>query len=383
VPIVILVRISGFGQKLTDLCNNASMTPSEVAPTKDYAYYASGWIWPRRQNDLVKSMLLFFDGIALALPEDLATETIASDPLLAIPLVERGLLVNFDPANVLDTRTANTLARGLTDLVKRGRWFWMRGNLPTLTPFHYGEPAAPKAARVFEAELFKQGLIERTQDRLVVRLNSDIRLLVLTLFAQALRASLANNGVLVHPITDSSADAIIMRLILRTEGSPEKVFMDDLYRPGMRGSDVMDPRQLEADLINVGADLSSVPLDEVLDFRRQNGAHYRAYAAELRQFLASQSQSDIAERNRARDDRRLQIRDQAAELRHLSRAAFGVRSSVLLLSLIGASWTATHGDLLGALLAALTASTQAIPIPERNVTAYSYLLRIREQLDSG
>jgi hypothetical protein len=330
----------------------------------------------------MKSMLLFFDGIALALPENLAAETIDRDPLLAIPLAERGLLVNFDPANIIDTRTANALASALTKIVLRQKIAQLATS--GLTPLHYGAPAAPEAVHRFEAVLFKRGLLKRTRDPLVVELNSDVRLLVLTLFAQALRARLIEHDVVIHPITDSISLAIgLEQQILRSSRSDaESVSMDDLY-PSKRWlyglsswhSDPMDPRQLEADLFDVGTDLSSVPLDEVLDFRQQNGEHYRAYAAGLRQFLISQAQVSKAERDHARNDRRLEILDQAVKLRRLSRAAFGIRSSVLLLSLIGASWTAKHGDPVGALLAALTAATQAIPTPERTVTAYSYLLK--------
>jgi hypothetical protein len=42
----------------------------------------------------------------------------------------------------------------------------------------------------------------------------------------------------------------------------------------------MDYFLLAHDLADVGADLSAVPLDEVLpDFRKENGQHYRAYVS--------------------------------------------------------------------------------------------------------
>jgi hypothetical protein len=270
------------------------------------------------------------------------------------------------------------LASGLTQIVDENIWFKVhRWSAGILTSHHYGEPAAPEAVRVFEAALFKRGLIERTQDSRIVRLDSDVKALVLASFAQALRARLVNSGVVIHPITDSWGHSTNLRMMLMREAESGGVLMQDFYRPKAPYSDVMNPRQLESDLMDVGADLSSVPLDEVLDFRRQNGDHYRAYAAALRQFLTTLSQISPAEREVALNERRLEILDQAAELRRISRAAFGVKSSALLLSLIGASWTAKHGDLIGALLAALSASIQVMPTSRRTVTAYSYLLRIR------
>jgi hypothetical protein len=58
----------------------------------------------------MKSMLLFLDGLALALPPDLAELMIDRDPILATPLAERGLLTNFVPAATLDAESAERLA---------------------------------------------------------------------------------------------------------------------------------------------------------------------------------------------------------------------------------------------------------------------------------
>lgn len=40
---------------------------SDVRPGTDLAYYFSDWIWAEgRSTDFMKSMLIFFDGIALS-----------------------------------------------------------------------------------------------------------------------------------------------------------------------------------------------------------------------------------------------------------------------------------------------------------------------------
>src|SRR5215467_2545728 len=85
---------------------------------KDFGYYVSDWIWPPDRTDLMKSMLLFFDGLALALPPDLAAETVDRDPILATPLADRGMLVNFDPSLAIDADTAELLVRTLEKLVR-------------------------------------------------------------------------------------------------------------------------------------------------------------------------------------------------------------------------------------------------------------------------
>ena len=41
---------------------------------------------------------------------------------------------------------------------------------------------------------------------------------------------------------------------------------------------------ITADIRNMGLNLSAVPLDEVLDFRKQYGAEFRSYVRDLRSF---------------------------------------------------------------------------------------------------
>jgi hypothetical protein len=57
----------------------------------------------------------------------------------------------------------------------------------------------------------------------------------------------------------------------------------------------------------VSVDLGSVPLDDVLAFRRDNAAIYRAYMTELRSFALQLSLVDDVERERMLDDRRAEI----------------------------------------------------------------------------
>jgi len=334
-----------------------------IPDVEDYAYYVSDWIWPSQRVDLMKSMLLFFDKIALALPENLADETINRDPILAVPLAEKGLLVNIDPSEILDTQTAKRLAKTLTSLVAKSDWSYGYTGV-TLTPLHYGGMLAIGAVNQFETVLKRRGLMRAAKDANLVELDPRVRLLVLTMFAQAFRSQLLGRGIIVHPLTDSSDLAKYLEFFLKFPAKQRT-----------RDDDFMSPRQLSADLLNVGTDLSEVPLDGVLDFRRENKAHYAAYAAGLREFLVIQAALHPAEREKALRERSLQIREQAAELRKISRSALGLRSAALLFALVGAAWTAKHGDTIGSILAGLTASAQAVPVPESTVTSYSYILK--------
>ena len=362
-----------------------STSDSTVPPGTDLAYFFSDWIWREGSTNLMKSMLLFFDGLTLALPPDLAAEIVESDPVLAAPLAEHGLLINFDPLNTLDTESAERLVVTLTQLLEKDPWLWERGGEGYLGSFHWGAArASSPVVEAFEHELSERGLITPILREGVYRMAGNIRLLVFLLFAQTLRTQLGSRGVNLHPATDDSQ--LLADVTKALDIYLPTIFISDgKLRPGDRDSiiywetdDLMDPRQLADDLRNVGADLSAVPLDEVLDFRAKNGQHYRAYARALRDFLVTVKQANPTERQRVREERTLEIEDYAADLRRISRAAFGIRTATLLVSLAGAAWTLGRGDPIGALLAGSAASIQALPARDRDVTAYSYLVRARD-----
>src|SRR5690348_13669217 len=84
------------------------------SPVRDLGYYFTDWIWQSGSIDFMKSMLLFFDGLTLALPSSIAAKMIDRDPILATPLADRGLLVNFDPVATLEADTTERLITALT-----------------------------------------------------------------------------------------------------------------------------------------------------------------------------------------------------------------------------------------------------------------------------
>ena len=111
---------------------------SDASPPTDLGYYYTDWIWQPGSIDFIKSMLLFFDGLTLALPSDIAERMIDGDPILATPLAERGLLTNFVPAATLDEESADLLADALSQIVRRYP-FKERLPLETLGSFHWGK----------------------------------------------------------------------------------------------------------------------------------------------------------------------------------------------------------------------------------------------------
>jgi hypothetical protein len=135
------------------------------------------------------------------------------------------------------------------------------------------------------------------------------------------------------------------------------------------------------DLAYVGIDFSAIPLDEVLDFRREHGSEYRDYSREVRQFVLSLSWMPEVDRSDAIISRRDEPADRAEDLRRRGRAAFKRELIALGFGLAGAAWTLVSGDPLGAAFAAgAAAASLSKPTVAPIGAAYSYILRAKTEL---
>jgi len=136
---------------------------------------------------------------------------------------------------------------------------------------------------------------------------------------------------------------------------------------------------IAADLEQVTLDLSSVPLDEVLDFRRQHGDTHRAYARDLRRFVRDAATLTRPDRQQALLDRREELAGAADEIRRVARKSWRRPLATFGPGIAGSAVTLAYGNPLGAGLTAAAAvlglHRQADP-----ASAYSYLFQAQQQL---
>lgn len=132
------------------------------------------------------------------------------------------------------------------------------------------------------------------------------------------------------------------------------------------------------DLETVGVDLGPVPVDEVLDFRRDHLEEHRAYARAIRGFIEKLSLLPEKERTKAMEDRQEEIRDIAGELRRISRKA-RKRPAYFALTGLGAAWALKAGDLVGAILTTGVGLIGATGRDTAQTGAFSYLFSASER----
>lgn len=334
------------------------MPTSKTLP--EVAFYYPGPVW--YSGDALKTLLLFFDGIALLVPNYMKDKPEERDPVLAGPLRKAGLLHLLEPERLVDKDATKQLASAIGGLIQ-GRVF--DGLDKDNTAFHelsysrLGSFGDPELAETIFKELKSRKLARESEDGVSIPMHPLVRATVLVLLAQILRPKGPELGLELSPATDRHqlVDALVEVLAAGPSASAGHVVAFDLE--------------------TVAPDLSTVPLDEVLDFRNTHKREFREYARSVRQFVREIGVLPARDRQKAFRDRQEQIRDMASDLKDRGRKAWRKPASFAL-TVAGSAWTLKTGDPLGALLAALGAIA-GLGGKENEVSAYSYLFQARSR----
>src|SRR5712692_1546243 len=239
--------------------------PEFPSTLQDWAFYYPGPVWS--DADAIKNLILFFDGLAVLVPSYLQGKPLRVDPAIAAGLEQNGLLRELQPETFIDRATAEALASRLVDLLTSDaldKIVATDGPFEELSMSRLGWSVAPDLAQMIFEELVKRGLARESKDGVSIPMHRAVRMVILVLLAQLL----APRGPKVYniglsPCTDRPA--LVHALV------------EFLKIPGIgTSSEVM-----QLDVEHVGVDLTPVPIDEVLGFRRENFRAYRTYITEL------------------------------------------------------------------------------------------------------
>lgn len=319
--------------------------------------------WRSSESDWIKSLLLFFDGVALLVPDYMRATPLLSDASLAQPLADQGLLVRLSPETLVDQETTEALTDLLVELLATGAFDHLDRNsvFPELSYSRLGGHADAGLTEIVIEELMAQGLARPSHDGVSVPLHPTVRAFILVALPQLLRAPAESAGYALQP---SSGNTPAIKALLRTLG------LVSLPTSG---------HVVALDLEQVTLDLGPVPLDEVLDFRLAHGAEHRAYARDLRRFIRELASLDQDSRDRALTDRREELADTADQLRRLARTSWRRPLATFGLGIAGSAVTFATGN---PLVAGITAAGALLGLRRQAdpASAYSYLFRAEEHL---
>jgi len=319
---------------------------------------------------LLKSMLLFFDDIAVFSTPEHRSRAPAIDPHLSAPLAERGLLQFVDPRAVTSSHAEVIARAALHRAAMENAEHWMaaatggawhievprlQGRFSSSVPIKASELSAsrdPGSLELFKL-LAQEGLLfpdESTDEEWVV--VPGLASVANSILAQAVRAAAGEQGRSIEPVATRRDEARVFAAVL--EDAVDNVGAADV---------------VTSDFSAVSFNLSGVGLDDILDFRARHRREFRAYVVALQALLARPPAS------RHSVDRRAALADEADRLRELQLRRWTNLGSTVSLGIVGAAWTLATGDLLGALIARTATGSQLLRDGPTPVTAYTYILR--------
>lgn len=324
----------------------------------DTAYYYPAPYWGLQNIEEIKSLLLFFDDIAILLPGYMYGRHRVADPVLAGPLEERGLLRVLDPENWVDGEITNKLSEVIVELLTNGTF----DELPQtdyfaeLSQSRIGYGADVDLASFLIDELQAKGLARPSEDGVSIPLHPIVRTTILVILGQLSRIAGKKHGMNIHPTTNefSAVNDLINTLSMKSMPSRHNV--------------------IRLDLEPVTFDLTSIPLDDVLQFRAEHQAAHHAYMRDLRGFMVELAEiDDPNEREAVLLERRQEIADTAHDIQRATRLGLGKNLASWSLGIAGGVWSFSTGDPIGLALTAIGFIPGLISSQSNKVGAYSYI----------
>ena len=324
----------------------------------DTAYYYPAPYWSSGDSDWIKSLLLFFDDVAILLPDYMYGRHTDADPTLADPLEDRGLLRVLEPNDWVDEEVAEKLAEVIVELLTNGAFddLGKTKYFANLSRSRMGYGADVKLAEFLVDELQARGLARPSEDGVSIPLHPDVRTTILVVLARLSRISGKKRGMTLHPVTNM----------------PEAV--TDLVMTLSRESMPSHDKVIKLDLEPVSFNLATIPLDDVLAFRREHEDAHRAYMRDLRGFMAELAEIDNPdERERVLLQRRQELADAAHDIQRSTRRTLGKNLASWSLGIAGSVLSVAARDPLGLVLTAAGVISEMVPSGPKRVSAYSYL----------
>ena len=332
---------------------------TELLNKRELAFYYPNPMWS--YGNWIKNLILFFDGIALLVPEYMTDRPEILDRSIVVGLREQDLLEIIEPEKAVGKTATEQLATVMTDILTSGA---LDELAKEQTAFHelsmsrlgsYGDEGLYNM--IFD-ELKKRGLARESADSVSIPMHPKVRSLILVLLSQILRPYGSTINANLNPATDMSSmvTALSEFLSLTPQISPS------------RGSVV------EFDLNTVTVDLAAVPFDEVLDFRNQNLAAHKRYMLSVRKFAIELSQMTKAEQQEYFELRQAELNDLASDLRQRGRKSWK-RPASFALTLAGAGLSILTAPIVTVINVLAAGLSRQEKTSETDVGVYSYLFR--------
>ena len=329
----------------------------------DVGFYYPGQYWS--DSDWIKNLVLFFDGIRMLIPEYMEDHGSFDDYPIVAALKEHSLFNIMRPETAVGAKETEALSKALTDIISSGGLDHLiqmtsedkeGSSFGSLSMSRLGYSGSEELADVIFNQLKDRGLARDSEDGVTVPMHRTVRTLILVLLSQILRGKGKEMGVTLSPVTDQWDLVFALKDVISAPATPTGV------------GDIVS-----FDLGVVGVDLSSVPIDEILDFRQQNYSAHRDYRLSVLKFSHELSNLETGDREAAFERRQEELDAKAQALRKANWQAWK-KPATFALSAASAALAVKSGSPTSAAIAILLAMVGLIPDGSKEASVYSYLM---------
>lgn len=335
---------------------------SEIPSLPEIGFYYPGWIW--RSDTVIKNLILYFDGIAVLVPDYMRDRFDRTDEAITLPLQEKGLLHILEPETIVDKSATEKLADAMVGFLETGALDELSHDKSAFHELSYsrmGGHGNLALAEMLLEELKKRNLAKDSEDGVSIPMHPTIRSLILVLLAQILRPHGKQMGLDFSPLTDQWMILDSLTALLKLPKAPSSGHV------------------VQFDMETLGVDLAGVPMDEVLSFRDQYRKEHAKYTNAVKRFTRELSLMPPEERQSAFEQRQEEIIEIASDIRRISRISWK-RPATFAMAIAGAAWTITTGDPMAALLGLGGALIPEIgETSQKETGAYSYIFEARRR----
>lgn len=149
---------------------------------RELTYYYPEPLWS--SGDFIKNFLLFFDEVALLVPDYMRDRVVENDPAMTAGLVENGALEILEPETFIDAKAAKAMAATLMEIIDSGKLDQLTNDNTKFAALSYsrlGVFADTGVANEILKELKRRKLSKATDDTWSIALHPTIRNLILVM----------------------------------------------------------------------------------------------------------------------------------------------------------------------------------------------------------
>jgi len=329
------------------------------------AYWYPEPYWVDHEASAIKSLLPFFDQVAILLPGYMYGRHREANQWMAGPLEDAGVLRILEPGQFVDQTMTIQLHAILKALIEEGVFDGLevpdsRYGYHELSRSRMGWNSDVALSTELTELLSARRLALPSEDGVSVPLHPAVRSAILVLLSQLAPSAGQADGLDLMPVTGSRARIAELAALLKLPG-------------------IASAGQVVAlDAETVGLDLSTASLDDVLEFREHHGDQCQRYLREVRGFVRGLSGiGSEDERDQAVLDRQEELADLAADLRKTARTYWRRPMARVAVGGVGAVLSLAAGSILPAALAGAAALLEWESPPDI-AGPFSYLFEVQQ-----